>query len=391
MRRRAEAVLGLALACAMPPAGVLAPATAAPASGTPGYVRATGIRLETVATGLDHPVYLASPRHDRRLFVVEQVGRIRIIRAGRMLRTPFLDLRDRVRAGGEQGLLSVAFHPRYATNGLLFVNYTDRRGDTRVERYRVTADPDRADPRSARLLLHIDQPYANHNGGLVMFGPDGMLYVGMGDGGSAGDPHGNGQDLKSLLGKMLRIDVDHGDPYAIPRDNPFVGRADARPEIWALGLRNPWRFCFDRTRDLLYIADVGQNLWEEIDVAPARAGALNYGWNRREGEHPFAGRRADPPGMTEPVEEFDHGQGCSITGGFVYRGRRIPALVGHYLFSDYCAGWIRSLRVQEGRVAERREWSVGRLGAVTSFGEDADGELYVMTEGGRVARIVAAP
>jgi glucose/arabinose dehydrogenase len=372
--------LGFALACA--PAASRSAAAAASA-----YVKSDGLRLETVVTGLANPVYVISPPADPRLFVIEQPGLVRIVRAGRLLPEPFLDIRDRVRSGGEQGLLSVAFHPRYRENGFFYVDYTDRNGDTRIERYRVTRDPDRADPSSATLLLKIDQPYSNHNGGLVLFGPDSMLYVGMGDGGSGGDPHGNGQNLASRLGKMLRLDVIHGDPYSVPSDNPFRHREGAAPEIWAYGLRNPWRFAFDRVTGLLYIADVGQDRWEEIDAAPASAAGLNYGWNLMEGGHPF---RASRPtrGLALPIEEYDHGQGCSITGGFVYRGRALPNLAGRYFFADYCSGWVRSLRYERGKVSERREWL--HAGDVSSFGEDAAGELYVVTLDGRVSKLVAA-
>ncbi len=372
--------LGFALACA--PA---ASRSAAAAAAT--YVKSNGLRLETVVSGLSSPVYLISPPADPRLFVVEQSGRIRIVRAGRLLPEPFLDIRDRVRSGGEQGLLSAAFHPRYRENGFFYVDYTDRKGDTHIERYRVTSDPDRADPASATLLLKIDQPYANHNGGLVLFGLDSMLYVGMGDGGSGGDPHGNGQNLATRLGKLLRLDVIHGDPYAVPRDNPFRQRAGAAPEIWAYGLRNPWRFAFDRVTGLLYIADVGQDRWEEINAAPASATGLNYGWNLMEGSHPFRAPGA-VRGLAAPIEEYDHGQGCSITGGFVYRGRALPSLAGRYFFADYCTGWVRSLRYEKGHVSERREWL--HAGEVSSFGEDTAGELYVVTLDGRVSKLVAA-
>ena len=362
---------------------------AAPSACAQAVPHASGFALETVASGLSDPLYLTAPRSDPRLFVVEQPGRIRVIRGGRLLPTPFLDLTDRVRDGGERGLLSVAFHPRYASNGWLYVNYTDRNGDTRIERYSVTANPDVADPASAKLLLTIRQPYANHNGGLVLFGPDGMLYIGMGDGGSAGDPHGNAQDRSTLLGDLLRIDVDHGDPYAIPPDNPFVGRPGMRGEIWAWGLRNPWRFCFDPPTRSLYIADVGQNRWEEIDVVDARRGGLNFGWNIMEGSHCFRTSHCESRGLVLPVIEYGHDAGCSIIGGFVYRGRRLPQLVGHYVYGDYCGGWIRSARIEGGHATLERQWDVKPVGEVLSFGEDAAGELYVMTADGRVRRIVA--
>jgi len=376
MRHVLRAVLIAALAGEAPQA-VAAPAPA-PAS---------GLTLERVASGLQDPLYLTAPAGDPRLFVVEQPGRIRIIKDGRLLPTPFLDITDRVRSGGERGLLSVAFHPRYATNGFLFVDYTDLRGDPRIERYAVSRDPDRADPSSGHLVLKVGHPFANHNGGLVMFGPDGMLYVGMGDGGGAGDPFGNGQKRSSLLGKLLRLDVDHGDPYAVPRDNPFVGRAGMRAEIWAYGLRNPWRFCFDRLSGLLVVADVGQDRWEEIDVVPAGAAGLDYGWNVMEGAHCFGSERCDRRGRVMPVVEYGHDQGCSITGGFVYRGRSIPALAGHYVYADYCRGWIRSFKVEGGLVSDHREWRGVDPGQVMSFGEDAAGELYLCSQRGEVYRL----
>jgi glucose/arabinose dehydrogenase len=234
------------------------------------FAPAAGLALMEVAKGFDQPLYAIAPPGDTRLFVVEQTGKIRIVKDGRVLPKPFLDLSKRTRADGERGLLSMAFHPRYPASGFVYVDYTDERGDTRVERYAVSRDPDACDPSSARLLFTVRQPYANHNGGHVLFGPDGWLYVGMGDGGSGGDPHRNGQNPRALLGKLLRIDVD---------------REGAQPEIWALGLRNPWRFAFDPPSGLLYIADVGQNRWEEVDVAPLDRPGLNYGWNIREGKH----------------------------------------------------------------------------------------------------------
>ena len=349
---------------------------------------AVALRLEVVAEGLSQPVYLASPPGDPRQFVLEQVGRIRIIEGGRLLRAPFLDIRSRVRSGGERGLLSVAFHPRFAQNGFFYVDYTDLEGDTRIERYRVSRDRGRADPASAHLILHVDQPYANHNGGLVMFGPDGMLYVGMGDGGAGGDPHGNGQNPGALLGKLLRLDVDHGDPYVTPRDNPFIHRTGFRPEIYALGLRNPWRYCFDPPSGQLVIADVGQDQWEEIDAVPAKGGGWNFGWNLEEGRHAFHSGTPATPTLTSPVYEFGHDRGCSIIGGFVYRGRKIAELSGLYLYSDYCDSRLRAVRIENGRATDAGEWNLHARGAVSSFGVDDAGEIYLTTLDGRVSRIV---
>lgn len=348
--------------------------------------------LELVADGLDSPLYLTAPLGDERLFIVEQAGTIRIIEDGVLLPDPFLDIRGRVESGGEQGLLGLAFHPAYAANGWFYVNYTDNDGDTRIERYQVTADPYVADPGSAELVLAIEQPAANHNGGMITFGPDGALYVATGDGGGGGDPQGNGQDLSSLLGKLLRLDVDTREPYAIPLNNPFIGVAGAREEIWAYGLRNPWRFSFDRVGDRLYIADVGQGSWEEVNAVPATRPGVNYGWNVMEGMHCFNASSCNTEGLTLPVLEYANaGDACSITGGYVYRGDAIPELRGHYFYADFCAGWIRSFRLAGDGVTEQQEWDVGDIGSVLSFGEDAASELYVLTrgdQGGRVFRFV---
>ncbi|MGH7563550.1 MAG: PQQ-dependent sugar dehydrogenase, partial [Gemmatimonadota bacterium] len=254
--------------------------------------------LLEIADGLDFPVHLASPPGDERLFVVEKVGTIRVIREGQVLDAPFLDIRDLVSGGSEQGLLSVAFHPAYASNGRFFVDYTNQGGDTQVVEYRVSADPDRADPVPVQTILSVDQPFANHNGGLIAFGPDGMLYVGLGDGGSAGDPQENGQNTGTLLGSILRIDVDGGTPYAIPSDNPFTGQPGARGEIWAYGLRNPWRFSFNRGTGDLFIADVGQNDLEEVNAEPGDEGGINYGWNLMEGTDCFRNDDCDQTGLT---------------------------------------------------------------------------------------------
>jgi glucose/arabinose dehydrogenase len=352
----------------------------------PAFVPASGLRATLVVQDLDAPLFVTAPdRTDAALYVVEQPGRVRVVRGGRLHPRPFLDLTHEVSDGGERGLLGLAFDPR-GGGTTCYVDYTDREGNTRVVRYRVEPGFDRADSTSAEVILRVTQPYANHNGGMLAFGADGMLYVALGDGGSGGDPHGNGQSLGTLLGKILRLDVRGGAPYAIPRDNPFVGVAGARGEIWAYGLRNPWRFSFDRAAPTLYIGDVGQNRWEEIDTADARTGGLNYGWNRREGLHPFKDGPAIPSRI-EPAVEYGHGEGCSVIGGYCYRGAAMPALRGTYFFSDWCSGWLRSFRWRAGQVTERRQWSVGSLGRVTSFGEDHAGELYVTTSEGKVFRL----
>jgi glucose/arabinose dehydrogenase len=354
----------------------------------------TGVRLVEVARGFDHPLYLSSPPGDTRLFVVEQTGRIRIIQNGAVLPTPFLDVSARITSGGERGLLSVAFHPQYSTNGLFYVYYTDRNGDTRVERYHAAPGANTADAASAQLVLAVAQPFANHNGGLLMFGPDGKLFVGLGDGGSGGDPQGNGQNPAVLLGKILRLDVDAAQPYAIPANNPFAGQAGKRGEIWITGVRNPWRYAFDRDAGLLYVADVGQNAWEEIDVLPAATGGQNLGWNLMEGMHCYGGSGCVQQGLTLPVLEYSHADGCSITGGFVYRGSQVAGVRGHYFYSDYCNGWLRSFRWTGSAVADAKQWDVGNLGSVTSFGEDSQRELYLTTTAGLVLKLApgqAAP
>jgi glucose/arabinose dehydrogenase len=328
------------------------------------------IHLTQVGDRFESPVYLTSPPNDSRLFIVEQAGRIRIVKNGAVVPNPFIDISDRVKSGGEQGLLSVAFHPDYARNGFFYVNYTDKQGDTHVERYKVTSNADVADPSSAALLLKVDQPYSNHNGGHVLFGPDGKLYVGMGDGGSGGDPNHNGQNKNSMLAKILRIDVDQ-EPY--------------RAEVFALGVRNPWRIAFDN--GMLYIADVGQNEYEEIDVEPASSAGLNYGWNIMEGNHCYGTGTCNKTGLTLPRVEYDHSGGaCSVTGGFVYRGSRIPTVVGHYFYSDYCAGWLRSFKYSSGAASDQRTWKMENIGHVVSFGEDAAHDLYIISEGGRIYR-----
>src|SRR5687768_6920697 len=260
------------------------------------------VTLQRVAEGLSFPLYVTAPTGDPRIFIVEKDGLIKVLEAGSVLAAPFLDLTDQVSRGSEQGLLSMAFHPNYASNGRFFVNYTDRNGDTQIVELRVSSDPDRAAPSPVRTILSIEQPFSNHNGGLVLFGPDGKLWIGMGDGGSGGDPQENAQNLGSLLGKLLRIDVDGGAPYTVPADNPFVGRPGARGEVWAYGLRNPWRFAFDRETGDLYIADVGQNEREEVNAVRGPGRALNYGWDVMEGRECFEpSQGCDQDGLTLPV------------------------------------------------------------------------------------------
>ena len=359
----------------------------------PGPGPSDSAALHLVSGALDAPVFVTAPPGDTdRLFVVEQGGRIRVLRHDSLLATPFLDVSSHITSGGERGLLSLAFHPGYAQNGLCVVYFTDLHGDSRVVRYRVSADPNVADATSGDTILAVDQPYPNHNGGLLLFGPDGKLYVGLGDGGSSGDPLGNGQSLGTLLGKILRLDVDLPAPY-IPGDNPFVGTAGARGEIWLYGLRNPWRFSFDRETAGLYLADVGQGAWEEVDVLPPGSpGGANFGWNVMEGNHCYGTSSCDRTGLVPPVTEYGHADGCSVTGGYVYRGVRVPGLRGLYLYGDYCSGWVRSFRLAGGRAAESREWpALAVSGGLSSFGEDPRGDVYLTTLSGNLYRIVAHP
>lgn len=341
-----------------------------------------------ISTGLSAPVFLTQPLDDGRIFVVEQPGRIRVVRNGVLQSAPFLDITSRVLSGGERGLLSVAFHPLYASNHYFYVYFTTQtNGDIRIERFTTTANPEVADPASSTLILttaHSAQ--ANHNGGLLTFGPDGMLYAGLGDGGGGGDPFGNGQNFNALLASLLRLDVDHGDPYAIPADNPFVGQANHRGEVWAKGLRNPWRYAFDPPTGNLYIADVGQDLHEEVDVVPANKGGVNYGWNIMEGASCYEATSCDQTGLQLPVVDYGHNPACSITGGYVYRGSAIQGLQGHYLYSDYCAGFLKSFRYENGAAVDQKDWGL-TSSSVTSFGRDFAGELYLMS-GNSVLKIV---
>ena len=382
MIRRILLITAAVIACGES-RGATSEPTPAPPAGTGSF------GLADVASGFSRPVYLTAPAGDSRLFIVEKVGRIRIIRNGSLLPTSFLDITSKVNSGGnEQGLLSVAFHPSYATNGFLYVNYTNLSGDTRIERYKVSANEDVVDPASAKLIMAIDQPFSNHNGGLNLFGPDGMLYIGMGDGGSGGDPQGNGQNKTALLGKMLRIDVDHGDPYSIPANNPFVN-GGGRAEVWAYGLRNPWRFAFDKSTNFLYIADVGQNAFEEVNVVPAGTSGVNYGWNIMEGASCYNASSCNQSGLQMPVISYNRdGGACTVIGGIVYRGAAVPQLVGHYLYADYCAGWIRSFTWTSNAAANATEWQTSAHGNITSFGQDGSGEVYILSENGHVYRII---
>jgi glucose/arabinose dehydrogenase len=369
-----------------PPSSGPACNVGAPIGGAP------ALTTQLIARGFVSPLDLQAPAEDGRLFVVEQGGRIRILRSGAILGTAFLEISGRISSGGEQGLLGLAFHPSSATNGRFYVNYTDPSGDSHVSEFKVSANADVADAGSERELLFVKQPFANHNGGGLAFGNDGFLYAGFGDGGSGGDPFGNGQSLATPLGKMLRIDVDRA---AIPMDNPFANRSGAVPSIWAYGLRNPFRFSFDRATGDLYIGDVGQARVEEVDVGLAsRHGGENYGWNVTEGSQCFEpASGCDKSGITLPVAEYGHGDGCSIVGGVVYHGCRLPGYAGSYFYSDYCGAFVRSFRLVSGQATEARDWTaaLGRgLDRPTSFGTDFEGEVYIVDQDGEIYKIVPA-
>lgn len=347
------------------------------------------IDLVPMVRDLEQPLYLTHDGvHPDLLYVLEQPGRIRLIERGQLQRQPYLDIQKRVSSGGECGLLGLAFHPKFAENGLFYVDYTARRPklSTIISEFRADPKSGRVDPSTERVLLTIPQPYANHNGGQLCFGPDGMLYIGMGDGGSAGDPPNNAQNSRSLLGKILRIDVDGRDvngAYGIPRDNPFVNDSEFAPEIWAWGLRNPWRFSFDRATDICYCADVGQNLWEEIDIIEKGG---NYGWRFREGSHKFSRDPNPPDDLVDPIKEYHHDLGLSVTGGYVYRGTEHPALQGWYIYADYSSGRIWGLKYESGRVTVDELLLHSRT-QPASFGEDLAGEMYLVDYGGTVYRV----
>jgi glucose/arabinose dehydrogenase len=329
------------------------------------------------------------------MFVVEQPGRIRIVSTTGLARAPFLDITDRVNSrGNEQGLLGLAFHPRFADNGLFFVNYTDRGDHNVIARFQVSADPALADAATETIMVSVDDPFGNHNGGVLAFGPEGYLYAGLGDGGSANDPFGNGQNTSSLLGKILRLDVDAAEPYGIPGDNPFSSGGGS-PEVWAYGLRNPWRLSFDSATGDLFIGDVGQGAWEEVDyLQVGTPGGVNFGWDYREGTHAFEGSPPQGLQLSDPIAEYSHNEGgCSITGGYVYRGS-MPEWTGIYLYGDYCTGYMWGLLRSAGQVSGP-DWQsllLFETGAnITTFGQDGDGEVYLADRGGGIYRLQRTP
>ena len=347
------------------------------------------ISLLVLANGLDSPVYATSPDADPRLFVLERPGRIRILRGASLAAQPFLDITDRVSFGDEQGLLGLAFDPDFRASGRFFVNYTDLDGNTRIEAYLDRDRGDRADPNSGMLFLKVEQPFPSHNGGQIEFGPGNMLYIALGN----GDPQGHGQDATTLLGSILRVDVldQLAPPYRIPADNPFAQHVTSRPEIWHYGFRNPRRFSFDVNGGFMFIADMGETRWEEINAVPLERGGENFGWSVLEGTECFATNQCVAEGTRFPVAVYGRGDGCSIAGGYVYRGNAVPALRGRYIYSDYCSGWLRTFQLQANGIAgDPVELPVESPGNVTSLGQDSDGELYVLTEDGRVLGIMAA-
>jgi glucose/arabinose dehydrogenase len=374
------------------------PGTAASATISYAAQGTLALALQKIASGLSSPLFLTAPANDPRLFIVERPGAVRIMQNDTLLPAAFLDIHDRTTTEGERGLLSIAFHPQYATNGFFFVCYTDLNGAIIVERFKVSAaDPNLADPLSGTQILSIPHAeFNNHNGGLISFGPDGYLYLGTGDGGGSGDPLGNAQNTSSLQGKLLRIDVNtvtSSAPYTIPPSNPFINQSAKRPEIWAFGLRNPWRYAFDPMTNLLFIADVGQERREEVDISSLAQAGLNYGWNRIEGTRCYPdGGTCNQDGLSLPALEYDHGDndsnGCAITGGYVYRGAAIPELQGRYFYSDLCSGWLKSLFYTNGTVSEQVNWNISNAAPVYSFGQDAQNELYLLSGSGDVYRIV---
>lgn len=392
----AERVLAGSTAYAPAPASQSVAVTAAGAAAAVSYSAAPLVLALREVASVPGAVFATAPQGDARLFIVERAGRVRIVQGGALLAAPFLDISSRVSGRGEGGLLSLAFHPQYASNSYFFLYYTDLGNNIVIERHRVSANPNLAESGPGLQIIRIAHPtYDNHFGGQVAFGPDGMLYFATGDGGGGGDPARNAQNPASLLGKMLRLDVSAStvaQPYVVPSTNPWINDASRRGEIWALGLRNPWRFAFDSGN--LYIADVGQARREEVNIAGVGQAGLNYGWNTMEGSLCYNASACVQGGLVLPAFEYDHGSndvnGCSITGGYVYRGSAIPELAGRYFYSDFCEGFLKSFLYAGGVVSGQIEWPIPDIGNVFSFGRDGSGELLMVAAGGKVHRIVRA-
>lgn len=370
-----------------------------------------------VAEGFTKPVYVCQPPGEfERLFVLEQKGLIKIIKNSQIIRKPFADLRGRIHnpvsPGDERGLLGLAFHPQYQSNGYVYANYIDKDDHTIVSRFTVSGNPEKLDNHSEKILIKLKQPFPNHNGGHITFGPDGYLYISVGDGGKWGDPFNHAQNLETWFGSVLRIDVNHGDPYSIPKTNPFVNRQNARGEIWLYGLRNVWRFSFDRFTGDIYLGDVGQDLWEEIDfVSAEEAGGQNFGWNVMEGKHCYQPKENCIAVGIQPIFEYPNDanymktlmgmdepnvDGCSVTGGYVYRGKAIPSLQGTYFFADYCSGNIWSFREKNGEAVgfQNRTEEINldhnaSMHFISSFGEDNKGELYIVDYNGAIYKLIS--
>ncbi len=361
---------------------------------------AVALTVQEITSGLSNPIFVTfAPGDSLRLFIVEQGGEIKILKDGNLLGTSFLNIQSKVLSGGERGLLGLAFHPQYQLNGFFFVNYTDNSGNTVVSKFSVSANPDIADFSSEVIILTQAQPFSNHNGGMIAFGPnDGYLYIGFGDGGDSNDPNNNGQNMSTLLGKMVRIDIEGASPYSIPEDNPFSLATDTAREIWVSGLRNPWRFSFDRTNGNLFIADVGQNESEEIDVVTNSSnGGQNFGWRLKEASNCFIpSTNCDPTAkLTDPIYEYVHGGSphrCSVTGGYVYRGCAIPELTGAYIFGDFCSGDIWSFQFDGEAIFDFLDLSNDlniSIFQLSSFGEDYYGEIYLtLLNDGKVFKII---
>ncbi len=377
------------------------------------FMNAKELRVLKLADGFHKPVYLTAPENNSdTLFIVEQHGVVQSFTNGEEAASPLLNIRQRVHQpkmpGDERGLLGFALHPQFSKNGRIFVNYVNKKDSTVISEFKVAPITIVANSSNEKIIIKFKQPYSNHNGGQLAFGPDGFLYIAVGDGGYAGDPHENGQNVETIFGSILRIDVDSKPPYEIPVDNPFFNKKGARKEIWCYGLRNAWRFSFDAETGDLYFGDVGQSSWEEIDYLPAKTSGVNFGWNKMEGAHCYPpGEDCKKDGLALPIFEYPNNanymktligwdqndaQGCSVTGGYVYRGSQIPELYGHYIFGDYCTGKVWSFKVKDGTSQNYAEWNLKGLKEdlyLSSFGEDGKGELYIVNHTGSIYKLVA--